>query len=101
MDENSQSDRYHAVLCRSCGLPVSVPEAVLSRARAAELADRASPRETRSSKLNLRCHACEREYIYSVSEVTEREGIPWSQRARAASSKLLRNHSRLARAASA
>ena len=101
MVENQKTDRYHAVHCRNCGLPVAVPEKALVRARSRFADDLPESQRPRSSMLNLRCQACEREYVYSVSEVKELEGTHWSDRARAASAKLIRSHGKLARAASA
>lgn len=101
MVDNATTGRYHAVLCRNCGLPVAVPEKALSRAKSRFAVGSPEPEHPRSSMLNLRCHACEREYVYSIADVKEHEGTPWSERARAASAKLIRSHGKLARAASA
>lgn len=101
MVETPKTNTYHAVLCRNCGLPVAVPEKTLVRAQSRFADDLPESEQPRSSMLNLRCHACEREYVYSASEVKEMEGTPWSERARAASAKLIRSNGKLARAASA
>lgn len=101
MVENATTNRYHAVLCRNCGLPVAVPEKSLARARSRFADDSPQSDHPRSSMLNLRCHACEREYVYSVCDIKEIEGTPWSERARAASAKLIRSNGKFARAANA
>jgi ribosomal protein S27E len=101
MVENSKNDNYHAVSCRNCGLPVVVPEKTLARARSRFADDSPESEQPRSSMLNLRCHACEREYVYNFSDVKELEGTPWSERARVASAKLVRSNGKLARAATA
>lgn len=99
---NSNNDRYLGVLCRNCAIPIPVPQKALTRAQASEAENSADPSEVRSSMLNLRCHACEREYCYRLSEVVEMQGTPWSQRSHIGpSAQLIRKQAKLARVAGA
>ncbi|HTV60477.1 MAG TPA: hypothetical protein VMJ93_16510 [Verrucomicrobiae bacterium] len=102
MNDNPKNERYLGVLCRSCAIPIPVPQKALTRARASEVENAAGPTEARSSMLNLRCHACEREYCYRLGEVAEMQGTPWSQRSHTGSStQFLRKQAKLARVAGA
>ncbi|HUO35264.1 MAG TPA: hypothetical protein VMU43_09755 [Candidatus Acidoferrum sp.] len=100
MTEMIKREKYNAVHCRSCGLAIAVPDAALLRARAGEAEDASAPQQRRSTMLNVRCHACEREYFYRPSDVVEMEGSPWAPPA-STSTRLHRSRTRFARAASA
>jgi len=100
MSEMVKAEKYNAVHCKSCGLAIPVPDAALQRVRSGEAEETAGPQQRRSSMLNVRCHACEREYFYRLSDVVELEGSPWSP-VSSASSRLLRSRNKIARAAGA
>ena len=102
MNDTSTKEQYLGVLCKSCALPIPVPETTLKRARARETENSSGSQESRPPKLNLRCHACEREYYYTLAEVTEIPGTPLKDRSLSGSSaKLLRAQAKKARVAGA
>jgi hypothetical protein len=76
MSSHPDPQHYLGVPCQNCGEIVAVPAHVMDRQIA--LADDSS--DTRhcyiSTLLNLRCHACCREFFYAVDEITQFDGIP-------------------------
>jgi len=102
MVDTEAKPHYLAVNCRSCAVPIPVPDAAVTRAKGRRKAQAPDSGDDRTPRLNLRCSACEREYLYTVDEVQECEGTPWTRRIRSgAASKLLRTDPKLARAAGA
>lgn len=102
--ESAKVEKYNAVRCHSCGLPIAVSDASLQRARTGEALDSSVPQYPRSSILNVRCYACEREDLYGPADVVELEGTPWTPwtpTGPSVSSRFLHSRFKVARAAGA
>jgi len=69
----AKSAQFRGVLCRHCGKPVRVPGIVLRKDSESNV-----PRDTNDAQFHLvsrvfvlRCRSCERESIYSISQIVD------------------------------
>jgi hypothetical protein len=70
---SSATEHFRGVLCRHCGKPVRVPGLVLRKDRETQGYHDASDSHYQliSRVFVLRCRACQREGIYSISQILD------------------------------